>query len=72
MANSDGSLTPGEIAAEAAKPKSVSVDGTSVSRADASEQITADRHRANNAAARSPFRGLTFTKIKPGSAVNEG
>ena len=72
MANTDGSLTPGEIAAEAAKPQSVAVDGTSVTRASTGDQIAADRHRANNNAARSPFRGLTFAKIRPGSAVNEG
>ena len=72
MANSDGSPTPGEIAADAAKPQSVSVDGTSVTRASTSEQIAADRHRANNNAAGSPLRGLRLAKIKPGSAVNEG
>ena len=71
MPNADGSLTPGEIAEQAAKPTSVSVDGTSVSRAPASEMIEADRHRAANAAMRSPFRGMVFAKISKGSAVNE-
>lgn len=71
MPNSDGSLTPGEIADAAQKPQSVSVDGTSATRASTSELIEADRHRAANNAARSPFRGMVFAKIRKGSAVNE-
>lgn len=71
MPNSDGSLTPEEIAAAAKNPASVSVDGTSASRASSSELIEADRHRAANRALRSPMRGLVFAKIRKGSAVNE-
>jgi hypothetical protein len=68
--NADGSLTPGEIAEAASKPQSVSVDGTSATRASTQELIEADRHRAANAGAATPWRGLIFAKIRKGSAVN--
>jgi len=71
MPNADGSLTPAEIAAQTKQPSSVSVDGTSATRASAQELIEADRHRAANAAMTSPWRGLVFAKIRKGSAVNE-
>jgi len=66
MPNADGTLTPEEIAAAAAKPSSVSVDGTSATRASTQELIEADRHKAANANTSSPWRGMMFSKVKNG------
>lgn len=49
-------------------PKQVSSDGTSVQQHSIDDQIKADRHLAQQDAAKKPRRGLRFTKlISPGS-----
>ena len=60
------------IAASAAGPLSISVDGLTVTNRPLADQIAADRHVAANAAAsaRKGF-GVRFARVQPGSAVGE-
>lgn len=58
------------IAANVAKPASVSSDAGSVSQHSLSEQIAADKYLEGKTATSSqPHRGLRLTKIVPPGAV---
>lgn len=60
------------IAASAAGPQTISVDGLTVTRRPMSDQIAADRHvAANTGTTPAQGFGLRFARVRPGSAVGE-
>jgi hypothetical protein len=61
-----------DVAAAAADPASVSVDGVSVTNREVQDVIDAERHLAGkNAAARNTNFGIAFRRIIPGSSVGQ-
>lgn len=62
----DSSAVESLIADRMAEPKSVTVDGVSVSQHSLSELIALDKHNAAKCAAR---RGIRFQKLVPPGAV---
>lgn len=59
------------IKAEAAKPQSTTVDGTTITERSIGDQIAADRHAAAKRQATGYAFGVGFRRINPGSAVRE-
>lgn len=62
-------ITNQELIDAAKAPASVSVDGVSVTNRSSQEMAQIQDQVANNSAARSPRRGLLFSKLVPGSAA---
>jgi hypothetical protein len=61
-----------DVAAAAADPTSISVDGVSVTNRSVKETIEAERHLASKqAAAKNNTFGLGFRRIIPGSSVGQ-
>lgn len=69
MSQLPNSLSNDAIAETAARPKSISADGTAVQMPSVQEQIEAASFVAANQAARKPRRGIAITRLIPGSAV---
>lgn len=57
-----------QIAENAAAPKSITIDGETVTEHSLKEQIEADKYLAGKNAAARPHAGLRFTKIIPPGA----
>ncbi len=61
-----------DVAAAAADPTSITVDGVSVTNRTVEETIAAERHLASKtAAATNNTFGIAFRRIIPGSAVGQ-
>ncbi len=61
-------ITNEQIAAEAAKVQSMSVDGVTVTKRPLKDLIDAQDRLDNNTHATKPRRGVQFARIIPGSA----
>lgn len=56
------------VALAASEPRQVTVDGVSVQQHSLTDLIAADKYLKGQAAAKSPSRGLRFTKlVRPGT-----
>jgi hypothetical protein len=60
-----------DVAAAAADPASISVDGVSVTTRSVEETIEAERHLASQDAAKGKNLGIAFRRIIPGSSVGQ-
>ena len=57
------------IETNAANPKRVTVDGTTVEQLSIDEQIRADEYLKNKTATNGGKRGLVLTRFKPGGTI---
>jgi hypothetical protein len=62
-------LTPEKIAENAADPKRVTIDGSTVEQHSIGDQIAADKYRASKAAVKGAKRGLNISKFVPPGTV---
>ena len=62
-------LDDDQIVVAANEAKQVVVDGVSMTQHSLTDLIAADKYLKGQAAAKSPSRGLRFTRLVPGGAV---
>lgn len=71
MSTQNDPENPTALETALSKPKSVTVDGQTVTQHSIDDQIKAEQHQAAKQSTKQPGFGLRFARMRPGSAVGE-